>query len=338
MNPEYCRVMNDAAKRGCLWLAEMQRSDGSFGALATTIDAYYKSPLAFAEGGLDHQGNLALRWIDRNLLTKEGHLGHNAGPSGRYCDLYEDLWLAWGAFRLSEFGLVDRVWEFALRFFDQRCGAFRSTISSSDPAWYDLRSTSLGGLVALTLRQVDVARAAGHFVLNLLDMQPALLDRVFLVYCEGSLVTDFPPALARYFVVSRMQQNPLYYALSLGIVFLAELFRSTGRREYLIGAERLALAIEAHGRTICFNQYSAKAAWAFSALYRLTGKTEYGQLALEAASHIVANQFVEGCWGAPELFSRRELEPIRVSLDRSAEYSSLLRFVSRDMIDPRQRC
>lgn len=140
-------------RRATEWLCGEMQDDGSL-ADAHDLAAYYKLPTALARMNRLAEGNKILDWTITHYQDERGHFNYgDMGKSGsRYCDLYEDLWLTWGAQMLGRLDCMRKTFSFALTYFDPGQGGFRSSISTinNPPSEIlDLRSTALGGIVAL---------------------------------------------------------------------------------------------------------------------------------------------------------------------------------------------
>lgn len=323
-----------AIRQGIKWLTTVRRPDGSY--IATSLAAHYKSPLLFAETDMAAEGNLTLDWIINHYMTKDGHFEETASGAAvsRFCDLYEDLWMAWGAARLGRSEVSRTTFDFCSNFFDTSFGGFRSTLKTTPAIGadiYDLRSTALAGLVAITMGELDVAVAAGKFAVALMDLQPDVGDKFLLVRDEhGNLIKSYPTDLARFFVIPRIadrSQTPLYYALGLGIILLAKLFEVTGETRFLTTAERYAAVCRDYGREVLRNHYSGKLGWAFRVLSRLTGKQEYTRWANQALEYLLETQLPSGAWSVPTLYARSEDQPLSFTIDRTAEYILWITYV-----------
>jgi hypothetical protein len=285
------------------------------------------------------EGNLTLNWIINHYMTKAGHFEETASGAAvsRFCDLYEDLWIAWGAARLGRSEVSRTIFGFCSNFFDTRFGGFRSTLKTVPVIGaeiYDLRSTALAGLVALTMGELDIAVAAGKFTAALMDLQPDVREEFLLVRDEqGNLKESYPAELARFFVIPRFagrSQTPLYYALGLGIILLARLFEVTGDTRCLAAAERYALVCQDYGKEVLCNHYSGKLGWAFRVLSRLTGKQEYKQWADQAIEYLFETQLPSGAWSVPTLYARSEDQPLLFTIDRTAEYILWITYVKSE--------
>jgi hypothetical protein len=328
------RVVSDALG----WLSSVRNPGGGYA--AASLSAHYKSPLLFAQCNLSATGNEILEWTVDNYMTSAGHFQETGGTTSavrRYCDLYEDLWLAWGASRLQQARVANEIFDFCLKFLDDKHGGFRSLIQDAglgEPTPYDLRSTALAGIAALAAGKEQVAREAGRFTIALLEMQPENASEFFLVRdASGKLITSYPPDVARFFSVPERPipgETPLYYALGLGMTFLAKLYELTGDSTHLAGAERYAAQCRKRGEDILRNHYSGKLGWGFKLLQRLTGRTEYGELSAIAVGYLLRTQMPSGAWHVPTLYPDFLDQPLSFTIDRTAEYALWIQYVNSE--------
>jgi hypothetical protein len=226
MNSKNIQRYLDSVHLGVEWLVLFLRENKG-NTNATALEALYKTPMAFAEVGKIADGRDLLHFVVDNYLTDNGHFqGALSQSSQRQCDLYQDLWLAWGAYRLQDFSVAEKCMGFILRFTDKSNGGLRSNIAAdSKNVCWDLRSTALGGIVSLSMSHLRVAERAGNFVIRILELQPNFEEGFYLVMDKnGKLVTHFNEDHGRYYIVARDQAQPLYYALGLATAFLAYLF------------------------------------------------------------------------------------------------------------------
>ncbi|OIJ66087.1 hypothetical protein WN71_020735 [Streptomyces mangrovisoli] len=210
----------------------------------------------------------------------------------------------------------------------------RSRIGADGEEFYDLRSTALAGLVGLSVGDDEAVAGALDFTRRLMADQPDLPRNFFLVRdSKGHLVTSFDDAEARLFTVgfAEHQRDPLYYALGLGMTFLAAAHERDGAPESLSGA--LAYAEQCMARTdaILRHHYTGKIGWGMAKLYRLTRRPEHRAVAEQAAEHLLRTQLSSGAWWIPTLYSAPEEQPRAVTLDRTAEHALWLRLFSDTM-------
>jgi len=243
----------------------------------------------------------------------------------RYADLYETLWVSWGATRLGDIISDNYALAYAGRFFDREDGGFYSSIATGGRAREkDLRSTALGGIALAVAGDFDRAAVAGEFVIDLLAMQSNPERAFFFVRQDDrGLVKKFDPELERYFVIHRGQARPLYYALGLGVAFLALLARELGDVRYARCAEKYLEVYAAHGSDITRHQYAGKLAWGLSMLHSVTGKRGYAELAAETGDYLCQIQGAAGEWVVAEASGG-----VDGIYDRTSEYSIWLRYLS----------
>ncbi len=318
---------------GIHWLLRVRGSEARYP--SHDLVSHYKSPLLLAEGGLVAEGTEVLSWLVTNYMTDANHFydKEDRAARGRYCDLYEDLWIAWGASRLSSDDLARSIFGFCLCFFDEDHGGFASRVAhlaSDQSQLYDLRSTSLAGVVALELEELDAATAAARWVTDLIQGQKDDAGFFMVRDQRGEIVRTYPPNLARIFVVPKRVSpfaTPLHYALALAIIFLVKIYDSTARDEYLTTAREYASLCVGQEPAILRNHYSGKLAWGLALLAGATGEDSYLSKARAAINYILSNQQATGQWSVPTLFPKLEQQPLPVTIDRTAEYTLLAKYI-----------
>lgn len=310
-------------KKGIDWLRFVQRENDNH-ADVKALEALYKVPMSFASVGMITEGQHLLHYIVDNYLTNDGHFQEEIVKlySHRYCDLYQDLWLAWGAYKLNEFNVAQKCMAFVLRFFSEANGGFFSRIAAESPnTTYELRSTALGGIVNLDMKNVCIAEKTGDFVIKILDLQPDISKGFYLAQdIKGNLITNFDVKDERYFIITRDQDQPLYYALGLAISLLAYLFLMTKKPKYLSAAERYFSVCVGYGDSIYQHHYSGKLGWGLAILYHVTKKEVYARLAIKIADFITNLQLSDGKWHLTTLFPDFNDQPIAITIDRTSEY------------------
>jgi len=325
----------NAVEKGTRWLLQLQNKDGSYGNGVIELEAYYKSPLAFAETNHVLQGQKVIQWIVEKYRTPAGHFYDSLNDISfqRHCDLYQDLWIIWGAWRLGQFGIAQTGLDFVLRFFDKTSGGFQSSITDDiSTARRELRSTALGGLVSLITGNIEVAKAAGEFLAKIIDMQPGPTLGFFLMLdANGKLVTDFPVEEERFFVVTSRQKQPLYYALGLAVAFLAKLSYITHEPQYITIAQKYLSICERYGIEILQHHYSGKLGWGLAMLYNITGEIKYKELAFVVLEYLAELQFPTGEWLLRNLFPNLREQPFVLTIDRTAEFSIWLTYILNEL-------
>ena len=292
------------------------------------LTAYYKLPLALALAAQHEDGRRILGLATQKFRTTEGHfVDRDPGRRLRYCDLYEDLWLSWGALALGESSSARRTFSYVERFFDRRSGGLSSTVDTPPgKRLFDLRSTALGGLVALELGDADIAQRAAQFTAHLLLDQPLDPTGFYLVRdADGAIVREFAKDRERFFIVRRDQHRPLFYALGLAVCLLARYGLVTGDLSFLPTARQYVDASLAISMTALSHDYSGKLFWGLCLLDQLTGDGSYAELSARVGRYLCERQSAEGAWVPSD---EQGLQMAR-SLDLTAEYCVWLQLVAR---------
>lgn len=328
-----------AANDGIRWIIGNLRSNGSLKG-ASGLAAYYKAPLTLAEVGKKSEADLILNWIMEKYTRGDGAYRQEPGGSEptRASDLYETLWIAWGANKLQRTEISTAALEYALRFFDPADGGFYSyTGTDYRLRGKDLRSTALGGLVSALLGRMDCAAAAAGFVISLLNSQPRLETGSFFLVCDsyGGVITQFPPESERYFVIKPDQQRPLYYALGLAVAFLAKLALLAGNWEYLSAARAYVDVCALYGDKLLRHDYAGKLAWGLALIYGQTGEESSESRLIEICDYLCSLQRPNGEWriGLLPYVMGTGQSVIDVSYDRTAEYSLWMSYIVRECLE-----
>lgn len=320
-----------ASLRGIEWLRQNLTEDGCYG--VEGLLPHYKTPMSLATCGYPDQARAVISWITERYTGSDWHTRdpQDTAAALRQCDVYENLWLAWGA---QKAGMAREARGFYGRCRDLQdpvTGGVRSRVGAAPVDFYDLRSTALTGLVGLSIGDARAVSDAAEFTLRLIADQPAISEGFFLVRDgKGKLVTSFPEKDARLFVVgfAERQRDPLYYALALGMTFLAAVYEQRGVSDFLSGALRYAAECLARTDGILRHHYTGKIGWGMSLLYRITGEHRYRTTAEQAVGHLLRTQLGSGAWWIPTLYERVGDQPRSVTLDRSAEHALWLRLFS----------
>lgn len=322
-----------ASDRGAAWLCAMQNDDGSYGTRPLPLAAYYKTPLALAQAERSQEGAAALDWLLAHYRGADGHI-HDASPPARYCDLYEQLWVAWGAHALAQDAMARSTLRYALRFFDPRSGGFAGSVAKGAlQRRQDVRSTALGGLVSLATGRQDVAERAASFLLDTLALQPSPATRFFLVRePQGQLVTSFPVELGRFFCLTPGQPDALHYAFGLAVSLLSMLHGESGDPASLAAAEAYADLCELHGSAAFHHAYSGKLGLGLALLANTPDarlRSRHRERAVQIADYLCGIQASTGEWRPRAACPGQAEQPLEYTLDRTAEYVLWLRLIAR---------
>ena len=335
MDTNHELLYRGAAHMGIEWIIQNTESNGRL-RRASSLQAYYKTPLSLAEAGREEEANHVINWITRNYARDDGYYQDAAAAqTPRRADLYETLWIAWGAAVLERSDIANGALAFALRHLDPADGGLYSSAAGNARAQgKDLRSTALGGLVSTVMGRMDAAAAAAAFVMSLLRLQPRLESGHFFLVRDysGRIITSFPSDSERYFVITPRQPRPLYYALGLAVAFLAKLALVTGNPQYLDAAQAYVDVCASYGQSLLLHDYAGKLAWGLALIYRQTGQALSESWLIEICDYLCTLQQPSGEWHLTFL-PRTEITRSGIqnmSYDRTAEYSLWLNYVTRE--------
>jgi hypothetical protein len=182
--------------------------------------------------------------------------------------------------------------------------------------------------VSLITGNLEVARAAGDCLTEIMDLQPDPARGFLLLRdANGRLVADFPAEKERFFVVSHYQEQPLYYALGLAVAFLAKLSLITHEPKYLAMAEKYYGICEGYGSKMLEHHYGGKLGWGMAMLYKITGESKYKKSATAVLEYLTNLQLPTGEWFLRNLFHDLAEQPLILTIDRTAEFIVWLTYI-----------
>ncbi len=307
----------DARDKGCAYLLQQVRADGSFGSPELGVMDYYKLPRAFLACGRSNAASRLLDWVRRNGMTPDGDFVPRPDPATdpfSYAYAYFNSWLITGAHRIGRYDIAELAIGFLLRFWNPDTGGFYSSYDQRDASTKDdLWVVSGSAQAALHTGRVDVARAAAGWMERLMDAQPNYPKQLFGVCSRASgLVTEPDPENEiRYLLNQDAEHDEFFFNPGIAGGFLACLYRFTGETKWLdLAKEYMRLAEGASG--FHFKSLRAgKVGWAASLLYSVTGEEKYREMAVRVGDNIIEAQSEDGYWAFPT--------PQDINNDASAE-------------------
>ncbi|MCO1575229.1 hypothetical protein M8C13_05585 [Crossiella sp. SN42] len=280
-----------AARRGADWLLSRLRPDGGFG--ETDLACYYKAPAALGLAGHPRQARRLLEVAVERFGTPEGDFVtaegvKSANPVFQEFWCYPNGWLALAAHRLGWFGVAHQAYRHLLTY---RTGD--GGFSANDAGVPDAISTAHLGLLALTLGDLDTARAAGDWLTKLLVTQPHLATGFHLRADEhGPRTADDSPL----HVLRTGAPDQPYFMIGYPLAYLTRLHQLGGDPAHLtaaIGYADYALSCGEHLRSTPF---SHKVGWGAAILARHGHDARHRDLATGIADHLVSLQAEDGSW------------------------------------------
>ncbi len=285
--------------KGCQFLKRQLRPDGGFGSPERGLADYYKVPLALMVSGASAEANRLLDWIRRHGRNQDGDFGPRPPETKGYPYIYYNIWVIIAAHRQGHFDLSQKGMDFVLRFYDAESGGFYSSPTERNAGvLQDLWVVSGGGQAALYTGRLPESLGVGRWMKRLMELQPNYPQQLYSVYSRaGRLHTRFDPDEAiRFLLNAGAERDEYFFHPGIAAGFLANLYKATGRDEWLELARdymRLAeLASDFNFRSL----RAGKVAWAASNLYTLTGERKYAELAARVGDNLLASQSEEGAW------------------------------------------
>ena len=316
--------MRTATTRGARWIVDHQGPDGFFPSRSRVVESCYKGLWALnTTGHTEEAAALATfisRWIAPNgdiPLPRE----EPAFFTTHY--LYANTYLAIGAQTLGRFDLSQPLFRFIRSRQHPTLGGFISQgPETPEPHCLDTVSTSISGLTALYLGDLEVARRAAGFLQLVLDHQPQPSEFFYSTMdFSGRLITEWDAEQPhRRIDIQDPEQD--WYFIGIATMFLPALFEATGADSYLLLARRYLDYLKQNCCPGAFTDLSSgKSGVGAAYLYRLTGEQGYREIALAVAEFIMNLQTPFGCWqespqtdaGPPDSLSWSDM-------DMTAEY------------------
>lgn len=327
------------ARRGVAWLLNHQNLDGSWKSLPEQpLDAFYRASWTLGLMGEAAAAERSLNYVKRQFMNDDGDfLQRENDWYKRVHYLYPNAILVLGAHRLDRYDLAAPGLRFMLNGQDPDHGGFYMHLPApGEKAPSNTKSTAMCGITCLAMGQWEAAARAGNWLIRLVEMQPAPLERFYTTALpEGSLKTSFAEAESRWHLVDAKEPSQCWYALGLPFAFALLLHEATGEKRY----EDLARwFFEFQLR--CVNPWdgpsSGKGAWACSMLYRLTGEALYRDIALRVANNFVARQEPEGWFKGwlyvePPLGSKQSVLTVR-QFESTVEFSQWLGLIGKNLL------
>jgi hypothetical protein len=298
-----------ALRKGLAWILRHRNPDGSFGDTSQRKTRFFKVPMALFDNGYNAEAWRTMRWLEAETFTDEGDFedprpGYHAAHWP-----YRNLWFIRAAHFLEMYHLSYGGMGYVLRFRDPATGGIQAVApydeQGSDPR-QALVLTAFGGLNLVTLGHRAEAEAAGEWVCRLIEAQPALDERLYLMWRpEGGVVAEVPRGHdPLWYAIDRRLLKQDYYNLGVALTFLSHLYRLTGNERFLSGALAyygfLASCREDRLRSLS----SGKVLYGLTWLYLATRDRQYLEEARVAADHLAGSQADDGYWcqhGGPYL-------------------------------------
>ena len=319
-----------SAERAVQWLALHLQSDGSYGAVATDLASYYKSPYLFYLSGRVEEATRLLDYIRVKFMRESGDFTTSAGvksenPAFVEYWAYINGWIAMSSLKMGRFDVAYPAYEYLKTFYHPRNGGFTTQrpFGKADNV-LDIFTTAHLGLVALYFGDLDRARAAGRLIQRVASLQPDGASGFYLrINEEGELIKDFPEETGAFFLVSRTQPHQAYFMIGYPIAFLGKLFSATRETSYVRTADRLLDFASACEGNLRSSHLAHKVAWGAAVVGNLTKERRSVELSISIVEYLLSIQDPSGAW--------LKDQPASTSFDQTAEIAIWLREISAEL-------
>jgi hypothetical protein len=298
-----------ALLKGLAWILSHCNPDGSFGDTSERKTTFFKVPMALFDSGFKAEAWQTMRWLREQTFTDEGDFedprpGYHAAHWP-----YRNLWFVRAAHFLEMYDVSYRGMAYVLRFRDPATGGIQAVTpydeQGGDPR-QSLILTAFGGLNLITLGYRAEAEAAGEWVCRLIEAQPALDKRLYLMWRpESGVVKEVPQGHdPLWYALDRRALKQDYYNLGVALTFLSHLYRLTGNERFLEGALAYHEYLESCREDRLQSLSSGKILYGLTWLHLVTDDERCLDEAWEAADHLVESQSDDGYWcqhGGPYL-------------------------------------
>jgi hypothetical protein len=324
-----------AARRGARWIVRHQAGDGFLPSRTRVVESCYKGIWALTL--LDYAPE-AMRLADvvRGWIADDGDIPSPREEPAFFTThyLYANTYLAIGAQALGRFDVAQRLFRFISDRQDQAWGGFFSQGPrfEGEPLM-DTVSTSISGLAALYLGDVERARRAAGFLGRVFERQPEPDQAFFSTMTpDGELNTDCDPEASHQRIDIHDPEQDWYF-IGTPTVFLPHLYEATGDGQYLDLARRYLDYLDQRCCAGAFTDFSSgKSGVGAAHLHRLTGEERYREIAMAVGEFILGHQTPFGCWQeSPGLDEAPPVDLAWSDMDMTAEYVLWLRQITRHL-------
>lgn len=313
-----------ASARGARWIIQHQSPDGFLPSRLKVVESCYKGLWALGTTGYTAEA-AALAGVISKWIAPNGDIPLPREESAFFTThyLYANTYVAIGAQTLGRFDLSQPLFRFICSRQHPTLGGFISQGPDvPEPHSLDTVSTSISGLTALYLGNLEVARRAAGFLQLILDRQPQLTEFFYSTMdLDGRLITEWDKDQPhRRIEIGDPEQD--WYFIGIATMFLPALFEATGEDSYLLLARRYLDYLDQLCCPGAFTDLSSgKSGVGAAYLYRLTGEHRYREIALAIAEFIVNLQTSFGCWQeSPETDAGPPNTLSWSDMDMTAEY------------------
>jgi hypothetical protein len=319
-----------AVARAQEWILSHQEPDGGFGPAVETLSHHMAVPASLLQTGHPAEAAKLVPYMKGRFILADGTFNMPEWKAGRpgalfeYC--YAPSWVIYGGHLNGAFDVSLPAMPHILEFQDPQTGGMFGSPKDKDQrkGLISAPVTCIAGQAALTTGYVAEAKRMGDHILRLIAENPDLNKEFYPAWdTERGLLTgaDTPnfPNMPR--VLVRNVEGQHHYLTGMIIGYLSDLFRATGERKYLDGAEIIYEFAADGSPAIYQNTLSHKFAWGCSWLYRSTGKAEHLESACRVCDYLMGIQEQDGTFVHYGLVKSAADWPYSPRLNTTAQFS-----------------
>jgi hypothetical protein len=319
-----------AVKRAQEWIINHQESDGGFGPAVETLSHHMAVPASLLQTGHPTEAAKLVSYIKKRFIPPNGTFDMPEWKAGRpgalfeYC--YAPSWVIYGAHLNSAFDASIPSMPHILDFQDPGTGGMFGSPKDKEQkkGLISAPVTCIAGQAALVTGHLAEAKRMGGHILHLIEKNPDLEKEFYPAWdTERGLLmgADTPsfPNMPRVLVRNAPGQH--HYLTGMMIAYLSDLFRATGEKKYLDGAETIYAFAAGGSPAIYENTLSHKFAWGCSWLFRATGKSEHLESACKVCDYLVGIQEQDGTFVHYGLVKSSADWPYSPRLNTTAQFS-----------------
>ena len=291
-----------AAGRGVTWFESRLDASCRMPASVHDLGSYYKWPLALAALGRMELARQVLDVIVDDFMTSEGDFRSGEEKSadpiyGLIADTYTNTWPIVAA-RVLERPDVAEVGLGCLRqrHVPQTGGYLTGRPGQHSDGRQDIVTIAGCGNAFLACGHAREAIGAGDCLLRILAGQEGPANPFYLYIDGDGKILDTLELPERLTRIRLEEADQAYVYLGMAAIFLARLYMVAEELRFLEGARGYFVVNRACGERALRGTGCCKTGWAAAGLFRITGESQYRDVARRAAEEVVAAQQPTGDW------------------------------------------
>ena len=340
LSKEQRKKYSTAIKKGFDWYFSMQKEDGSFGEVPEE-GAYYNTLYIFELAGERDRAYQFSEWAKKNIIDSADGL-QKVDPRGIFAgrSSYFKAWNLWGAHLLGFFELSLRPIEYLKTYQHPKLGGcYVSDAGRDSEGVIEASSTGMVGLAFLATGQLEEAKAAGDFLVDLVQRQPNW-DKGMYGYIDAktnTLITNMQKSgidlygkegtggvsddIDQYrFLYENRKEGVPWANLGVPFFFLPSLYKATGNKHYLNTVMKMFNLIDENKN---YGSYkfinSSKVLWGIPLLYNLTGDSRVIDACVTMADYVCDKQKQLGGWTGAIAYQNFEEQPDWIKLAQAGD-------------------